>query len=344
MSEDLNYRAAGVDVEAGDKAAAKIKELSARAIRPGVIAGPGGFGGMFAPDFKGYNNPVLVAGCDGVGTKLKIAFQMDKHDTVGIDCVAMSVNDILAQGADPLFFLDYIAVAKLLQQQVEEIVKGIIEGCRQAGCALLGGETAEMPDLYNPGEYDLAGFAVGLVDRHNIVDGSTITEGDVIIGLGSSGLHSNGFSLARKVLLEHSAMKLDKGHNLLDVTLGEELLKPTKIYVQDVLFILKECKVKGLANITGGGLPSKLVRILPEGMQAEVDQSSWPVSGIFKLIEQAGAVNREEMFKTFNMGIGFCLVAEPAEAEKIFALLSKGSLSAYPIGRIRKGAQKFHLI
>ncbi len=337
MSKEMNYRRAGVNIEAGEDAVKKIKTLARSTFRPEVLQGLGGFGGLFAPDLKNLKEPVLVAGCDGVGTKLKIAFAAGKHDTVGIDCVAMCVNDILVQGAEPLFFLDYLAVGKLLPEQVAEVVSGVANGCRQSGCALLGGETAEMPGFYPPGEYDMAGFAVGLVDRETIVDGSAIRENDVVIGLASSGLHSNGYSLARKVLLEEAGLSLAETQPAFGVTLAEEMLRPTVIYVRPVLEALKNFTVRGMANITGGGLPGNIPRILPKGLHAELDPDKWPVPPIFELIEELGPVRREEMFRAFNMGIGYCLVVPAAESGKLIEHFTTRGLDAYEIGKIKSG-------
>lgn len=337
MSKEMDYKKAGVDIEAGEEAVERIKKMAHSTFRPEVIQGLGGFSGLFAPDLKGLKEPVLVSGCDGVGTKLKIAFAAGKHHTVGIDCVAMCVNDILVQGAEPLFFLDYLAVGKLEPARVAEIVSGVAEGCRQAGCALLGGETAEMPGFYPPGEYDLAGFAVGIVDREAIIDGSSIVDGDLVIGLAAGGLHSNGYSLARKVLLEEAGLSLAEVQPGFGVTLAEEMLRPTIIYVKPVLEALKRFKIKGMANITGGGLPGNLPRILPAGLQAEIDPAGWTVPPIIELIGELGPVRHEELFRAFNMGIGFCLVLSPGESEKIIEHFVVKGLPASRIGTIKKG-------
>lgn len=340
MREGIDYRRAGVDIEAGEKAVERIKGLARSTFRPEVLQDLGGFGGLFAPDLKGLSDPVLVAGCDGVGTKLKLAFAAGRHDTVGIDCVAMCVNDILVQGAEPLFFLDYLAVGKLLPAQVEEIVSGVAEGCRQAGCALLGGEMAEMPGFYPAGEYDLAGFAVGLVNRSALIDGSSIGPGDAVIGLASSGLHSNGYSLARKVLLEEANLLLTDIQPALGLTLAEEMLKPTLIYVKTVLKALKKFPIRGMAHITGGGLPGNLPRILPEGLQAEIETTAWPVPEIFKLISELGPVQRGEMFRTFNMGIGYCLIVPAEESAGLIDHFNSSAIAAYQIGRITSGQRQ----
>lgn len=337
MSEEMDYRKSGVDIDAGEEAVERIKNLAGSTTRPEVLKGLGGFGGLFAPDFKNLKEPVLVSGCDGVGTKLKVAFAAEKHDTVGIDCVAMCVNDLLVQGAEPLFFLDYLALGKLVPEQVQEIVTGIADGCRQAGCALIGGETAEMPGFYAPGEYDLAGFAVGVVDRAKIIDGSAISEGDAVVGLASEGLHSNGFSLARRVLLEEAQIKLTDFQPGLGKTMAEELLRPTRIYVQPVLKALAEFSVKGMANITGGGLPGNIPRIVPSGLQAEIKVGSWPEPKIFEMISDLGPVKREEMFRTFNMGIGYVIVLPEKEADSLITHFIKHDIDAYRIGQIKSG-------
>lgn len=337
MSEEMDYRKAGVDIEAGEAAVERIKGLARSTFRPEVMKDLGGFGGLFALDLKEVKEPVLVSGCDGVGTKLKVAFAVERHDTVGIDCVAMCVNDILAQGAEPLFFLDYLAVGKLVPEQVEEIVTGVAEGCRQAGCALLGGETAEMPGFYDPGEYDLAGFAVGIVSRSGIIDGSAISDGDVVIGLASNGLHSNGYSLARKVLLEEASLLLTDFQPGLGATLAEEMLKPTCIYVKPVLKALERFSVRGMAHITGGGLPGNLLRIMPPGLQFEIYPDTWLEPPVFDLISELGAVRRKEMFKTFNMGIGYCLVVPKDESDSLIAHFSDHQITAYKIGIVKPG-------
>lgn len=340
MSEEMDYRKAGVDIEAGEAAVERIKGLARTTFRPEVMQDLGGFGGLFALDLKDVKNPVLVSGCDGVGTKLKIAFAAERHDTVGIDCVAMCVNDILVQGAEPLFFLDYLAVGKLVPEQVEEIVTGVAKGCREAGCALLGGETAEMPGFYEPGEYDLAGFAVGIVGSSGIIDGSAISDGDDVIGLASNGLHSNGYSLARKVLLEEAGLLLTDFQPGLGTTLAEEMLKPTSIYVKPVLEALGRFSVRGMAHITGGGLPGNLPRIMPTGLQVEIDPHTWLEPPIFDLISELGTVRRKEMFKTFNMGIGYCLVVSKNESDNLISHFSDQQITAYKIGVVKPGPNR----
>jgi phosphoribosylformylglycinamidine cyclo-ligase len=344
MTGKMNYRKAGVDIKAGDEAVERIKGLARSTFRPEVLQDLGGFGGLFAPDLKGISDPVLVAGSDGVGTKLRIAFAANRHDTIGIDCVAMCVNDLLVQGAEPLFFLDYLAVGKLEPAQVEEIIKGVAEGCRQAGCALLGGETAEMPGFYPRGEYDLAGFAVGMVDRPKIVDGSAIREGDQIIGLASSGLHSNGYSLARRVLLEDANLELTDFMNALDLPLAEELLKPTTIYVRTVLELLRKVRINGMAHITGGGLVGNIPRILPKNLSVEIKSESWPLPPIFKLIADLGAVDRGEMYRVFNMGIGYVLVIPEEDRDQAVNHFAGSGQQAFLIGKVISGDNRVVII
>ena len=331
MAKGMSYKDAGVNINEGNRAVSLMKDAVSSTWRPEVLTELGGFGGLFQLDVNKYQQPVLVSGTDGVGTKLKIAFAMDKHDTIGIDAVAMCVNDILVQGAEPLFFLDYVALGKLIPEQVADVVKGIAFGCKQAGCALIGGETAEMPGFYAKGEYDIAGFAVGVVDKEKIIDGQGIRSGDVIIGLSSSGLHSNGYSLARKVLLGENYENLKKYDEKLGTTLGEEMLKPTKIYVQEVLPLIEQQSVKGMAHITGGGLVENVPRVLPKNLKAEFNWGSWPVPAIFQLIQSQGNVPEAEMYRTFNMGIGFVLIAPQEEAE---AIISQCSEDAYVIGKV----------
>ena len=282
------YKQAGVDIEAGYEAVNRMKKHVQKTMRQEVLGGLGGFGGMFDLSKFNYKEPVLVSGTDGVGTKLKLAFQMDRHDTIGIDAVAMCVNDIVVQGAEPLFFLDYLAVGKAVPERIEQIVKGVAEGCIQAGCSLIGGETAEMPGMYPEDEYDIAGFAVGIADKSKLVTGQDIQEGDILLGISSNGIHSNGYSLVRKVLLEKGGLTLDQHIDKLGHTLGEELLRPTKIYVKPILNVLKNYDVKGMAHITGGGFIENIPRMLPEGIGAEIDYGSWPIQPIFDLLEEIG--------------------------------------------------------
>src|SRR5215208_5894678 len=298
------YRDSGVDIDAGDEFVDRIKPLVRSTFRPEVLTDLGGFGGLFAFQAKKYQDPVLVSGTDGVGTKLKIAFQMDKHDTVGIDLVAMCVNDIAVSGAEPLFFLDYFATGKLSVSKAHEVVKGIAEGCRQAGCALIGGETAEMPSFYPEGEYDLAGFAVGAVDRPKLIDGRTIQPGDALVGLASSGLHSNGYSLARRVLFDQAKLTVASKVPELDRPVGEVLLTPTRIYAKQILALVQEFPIKGIAHITGGGITENLPRVFPKGVRAQIHPSRWPMPAIFSVISTLGSVEGEEMYRVFNMGIG----------------------------------------
>ncbi|MCW8859229.1 MAG: phosphoribosylformylglycinamidine cyclo-ligase [Deltaproteobacteria bacterium] len=341
MSNDktITYKDAGVDIEAGNQFVNLIKPLVKQTARPEVLSDIGGFGGLFSLNSTKYQRPTLVAATDGVGTKLKLAFMLNQHDTVGIDLVAMCVNDIIVQGAEPLFFLDYFATAKLSPEQAVDVVKGIAEGCKQANCALLGGETAEMPGMYSKDEYDLAGFAVGVVDNHKIIDGSTITNGDKIIGLASSGLHSNGYSLARKVFLETLGLNLADQPEGLDKTLGAELLTPTRIYVKSILNLIRNFTLKGIAHITGGGLLENLPRILPQQCKAVIDCSSWEKPAIFELLRQGGNIPVEEMYRTFNYGIGMTLVVPETEVEDIMDRLAGLGEKAYVIGSIQP-AQK----
>jgi phosphoribosylformylglycinamidine cyclo-ligase len=336
----ISYKDAGVDITAGNVAVERMKAHVKRTQRPGVVGGLGGFGGLFSLDIDKYPEPILVSGTDGVGTKLRLAFLTGKHDTIGVDAVAMCVNDILVQGAEPLFFLDYLAVGKLDPGQVEDIVAGIAEGCCQAGCALIGGETAEMPGFYPPGDYDVAGFCVGVVNRDKIIDGANIAGGDLLLGLPASGLHSNGFSLARKVLLEVAGFTVGEFIPELGRTLGEELLVPTEIYVKQVLPLVSEGLVKGMAHITGGGLVENLPRVLPEGMGAEIDRSTWQTPEIFKLIQEIGNVSDSEMFRTFNMGIGMVLVIAEENLDRAQELLTEAQQKSIVIGKICPGTKE----
>lgn len=335
MSEQrVTYKDAGVDIEAGNSFVKMIKPLVKSTFRPEVMADIGGFGGLFSLNASKYKNPVLVSGTDGVGTKLKIAFMADFHETVGIDLVAMCVNDIIVQGAEPLFFLDYLATGSLLPEKAALIVKGIAEGCRQAGCALIGGETAEMPGFYADGEYDVAGFTVGVVDRENIIDGSTIAVGNRLIGIASSGLHSNGYSLARKLIFECLGLSIDSPFPGTGRTVAEELLTPTRIYVRSILNLLKDFKINGIAHITGGGLLENVPRILPRGCQATINLDSWVRPHLFDVLRDAGNVAQNEMYKTFNMGIGMVLVVAETEAEDIIDRLNGMDEQAWIIGKI----------
>ncbi|MDA8144545.1 MAG: phosphoribosylformylglycinamidine cyclo-ligase [Thermaerobacter sp.] len=336
MAGGWTYRRAGVDLDAAQRSVERIGREAATAGRPEVLAGVGGFGGLIRLP-EGYRRPVLVAGCDGVGTKLAVAFAAGRHDTVGVDLVAMSVNDVLALGAEPLFFLDYLAVGRLDPEQAAAVVRGIARGCREAGCALLGGETAELPGFYPPGHYDLAGFAVGVVEADAVVDGTRAVPGDALIGLASAGLHSNGYSLARRLLLEERGHALDQRLPGLDRTLGEELLEPTRIYVKSVLALLKEAQVHALAHVTGGGIPGNLPRVLPEGVRARVRWGSWPQPAIFRLIQEAGEVEEAEMWRTFNRGLGFLAAVPPEQAPTALELLRAAGERAWVVGELVAG-------
>ncbi|XRG77996.1 phosphoribosylformylglycinamidine cyclo-ligase [Rossellomorea sp. GAMAL-10_SWC] len=331
------YKQAGVDIEAGYEAVNRMKKHVQKTMRQEVLGGLGGFGGMFDLSKFNYKEPVLVSGTDGVGTKLKLAFQMDRHDTIGIDAVAMCVNDIVVQGAEPLFFLDYLAVGKAVPERIEQIVKGVSDGCVQAGCALVGGETAEMPGMYPENEYDVAGFAVGIADKSKLVTGQNIKEGDILLGISSNGIHSNGYSLVRKVLLEKGGLTLDQNIDKLGHTLGEELLRPTKIYVKPILNVLKKFEVKGMAHITGGGFIENIPRMLPEGIGAEIDYGSWPIQPIFDLLEEIGELKREEMFNIFNMGIGMVLAISEENLHDTIKLLEEDGEKVFIIGRTKAG-------
>lgn len=333
----LKYSDAGVNIDAGNQFVKMIKKDVEETFSPAVLKGIGGFAALYAPNLSGYKEPVLVSGTDGVGTKLKIAFMLDKHDTVGIDLVAMCVNDILTIGARPLFFLDYLAVARLETEKASAIVSGIARGCKEAGCALIGGETAEMPGFYQPGEYDLAGFAVGIVDREKMITGDGIEAGDKIIGLASSGLHSNGYSLARKVFLEKEKLDLYEPLGKGGEPLGEILLSPTRIYVRTILKLMEEFDIKGLAHITGGGLLENVPRILPEGLTARIEKDSWPVAGVFRELQRLGGIAEEEMYRTFNMGVGMVVIVRKEEAEGILEAAQALGEEAYLIGEIIQG-------
>jgi phosphoribosylformylglycinamidine cyclo-ligase len=326
----LSYRDAGVDIDAGDALVERIKPLARSTLREGVLAGIGGFGALFEVP-KRYREPVLVSGTDGVGTKLKLAFQLDRHDTVGIDLVAMSVNDILVQGAEPLFFLDYFACGKLDVGTAAAVIGGIAEGCRQAGCALIGGETAEMPGMYPEGEYDLAGFAVGAVEKSAIIDGRAIVAGDAVIALGSSGPHSNGYSLVRRIVAVSGA---DLSADFHGQPLGEALLAPTRIYVKPVLQLLAEVPVKGIAHITGGGIVDNVPRVLPEGVQAVIRRESWTLPPVFQWLQATGKVTDAEMHRVFNCGIGMALVLAPGQVEAALERLNRAGEQAWLAGEI----------
>ena len=333
----FTYKKAGVDIDEGERFVRLISPMVKTTFRPEVLTDIGSFNALFKIDLKKYKKPVLVSGTDGVGTKLKIAFMLDRHDTVGIDLVAMCVNDILTSGAEPLFFLDYFATGKLRPEKAAEVIKGIVKGCKEAGCSLIGGETAEMPGFYSGNEYDLSGFAVGIADYGKIIDGSRIREGDIIIGIASNGLHSNGFSLVRKVFFDLKKMKKDSIIPELGTTLGKELLKPTTIYVKAVAALKNSVTVKGMAHITGGGIPGNVPRMLPKGISAYIETGSWPVPGIFHFIKKTGNVPEDDMKRTFNMGIGYVIVVPKTRAAKAVALLRAAGYDAYIIGKTGKG-------
>ncbi len=326
-----SYKAAGVDVTAGYEGVELIKAHVEKTKIPGVLSTLGSFAGLFQPDLIDLEEPVLVSGTDGVGTKLKLAFTLDKHNTVGIDCVAMCVNDIICCGAKPLFFLDYIAVGKNIPTRIEQIVAGISEGCRQAGCALIGGETAEMPGFYPENEYDLAGFAVGMVDKKKILDPTSVKVGDILIGLPSSGLHSNGFSLVRKIFENEDLLEFRKD---LGSSLGEILLTPTKIYVKEILNLQKEISLKSLCHITGGGLYENIPRALPEGLGAKINKSAIPSQLIFKILQEQGNIPERDMYNTFNMGLGMCAIVGPEEVNKAIKILNECGVKAFELGKV----------
>ncbi len=334
MAKRMTYRGAGVDIDAGNKFVDLIRPMVRKTFRPEVVTDIGGFGGLFALRAKKYKNPILVSSTDGVGTKLKVAFMTGKHDTVGIDLVAMCVNDVVVQGAEPLFLLDYLATGRLALGVSTQIVKGVARGCLQAGCALIGGETAEMPSFYREGEYDLAGFTVGVVEKSKVIDGSAIRAGDRLVGIASSGLHSNGYSLARKVLFERMGLKPGSRVKGLRRNIGEELLVPTKIYVKPLLDLIRNYHIHGVAHITGGGITDNLPRVIPPGCKALIRRGAWPVHPIFEVIRQGGDVAEEEMLRTFNNGIGMILAVPAGEVQGVIARLKRWKEKAYPIGEI----------
>lgn len=332
------YKEAGVDVTAGYESVELIKKDVKRTEIPGVLGGIGGFGGLFAPDLKGYEKPVFISGTDGVGTKLKLAFLMDKHDTIGIDCVAMCVNDVICAGAKPLFFLDYIACGKNIPEKIATIVKGIADGCVESGCALVGGETAEHPGMMPEKEYDLAGFTVGIVDEKNILDKKNVKKGDVIVGLASTGVHSNGFSLVRKVFDIDNAEVLGKYKDELNgKTLGEALLAPTQLYVKPILKLLEEVDVHSISHITGGGFYENLPRAYGENLNAVIHKGSWEVLPIFKLIQEKGNIAEHDMFNTYNMGVGMAVIVDGKDADKTIALMKEFGIKASVIGEMSEG-------
>ncbi len=338
--EESTYKASGVDIDKADLFISKIKPLAQKTHRPGVLKGIGGFGALFHIDFHKYKDPVLVASTDGVGTKLKIAVMAKRHETIGIDLVAMSVNDLLAMGAEPLFFLDYFATSKLNMNEATEIMKGIVDGCLEAGCALIGGETAEMPSLYAKGDYDLAGFAVGIVEKDKVIDGTGIRFGDSLIGLASNGLHSNGFSLVRKIFFEKLKFGIHKRVPQLGGKLSEILLTPTRIYVRPVLPLLKRFPIHGMVHVTGGGFMENIPRILPQGAAVEIKKGSWPAASIFKFLQSRGNIAESEMFRTFNCGIGYILIVPQQKAQDVVNTLKNMGQPAYVMGTVvpRKGS------
>ena len=332
----ITYKDAGVDVERGYEAVRRMKQHVATTFNENVLGGLGSFGGFYSIENEGLEKPVLVAGTDGVGTKLKLAFLLDKHDTVGIDCVAMCVNDVVCQGARPLIFLDYIATGYLDPEKVEKIVAGVAEGCRQAGCALIGGETAEMPDFYPAGEYDLAGFTVGLVDREKSISGERVREGDVLVGMASSGVHSNGYSLVRKLVLTEGRDLNAPVEAFGGKSWGETLLTPTKIYVKPALKACAAADVHGIAHITGGGFIENIPRILPDGLTAYIDLGTWPVLPVFTELQRLGGLTDRQIYNTFNMGIGMVFAVDASEADAVIAALTACGESAYRIGEVGK--------
>lgn len=343
MDNKLTYNDSGVNIEEGAKAVDLMKGYVKSTFNSNVLCDLGGFGGLFQLDIKSYKNPVLVSGTDGVGTKLKLAFMMDRHDTVGIDLVAMCVNDILCQGAKPLFFLDYIATGKLEAEKVAQIVKGISQGCREAGCALIGGETAEMPGFYSDGEYDMAGFTVGIVDRDKIVDGSKIKDGDVLVGIPSSGIHSNGYSLVRKLFFEKMNYNEKTYIKQIGDTLGNTLMTPTKIYTKVVSIAMDKFDIKGMCHITGGGFIENIPRIIPAGLGVGIDEGAWDIPPIFSVMKKMGNIEDHEMFKTFNMGIGYIFVVDQRDVEELINTINDSGEKAYRIGIVSKDAHGVEL-
>lgn len=343
-SESGRYKEAGVDINAGYRAMELMRKSVERTAIPGVVSEIGGFGGLFVPDLTGLRRPVLVSGTDGVGTKLKIAFLMDRHDSIGIDCVAMCVNDVVCSGAKPLFFLDYIALGKNVPEKVADIVSGVAEGCVQAGCALIGGETAEMPGLYRQDEYDLAGFAVGIADEAKMLHRERVKPGDTLIGLYSSGLHANGFSLARKVLQVENADLCRPVASLGGRSLGETLLTPTRIYVKPVLSTLAHAEIRSAAHITGGGFYENIPRCLPRGCMAVVNAKAWSPPPIFELIQRRGDIPEKEMYATFNMGVGLCLVASGNQSDRALAALKEAGEEPFVLGEIRTGEEGVRIL
>lgn len=337
----INYKDAGVDVANGQKEVELIKNLVEKTQSENVLSKLGGFSGLFSLENLNIKNPVLVSGTDGVGTKVMLAQMMDKHDTIGIDCVAMCANDILCQGAKPLFFLDYIACGKLVPEKMEKIVKGVADGCLQANASLIGGETAEMPGLYKENDYDLAGFCVGIVDKEKIITGEKIKKGDHIFGLKSSGIHSNGYSLVRKIVLEKEKLSLDEKIEGLDTSLGEELLKPTKIYVKEILALLEKIEINGLSHITGGGFYENIPRMIPDGLCAKIDVRNIPLPKIFSLLEKWGELDKKDMYETFNMGVGLVFAVDKKDIEKVKEIIDEDEL--LDLGEVIENDEKIDL-
>jgi phosphoribosylformylglycinamidine cyclo-ligase len=344
MSKSTTYRDAGVDIDEGNRLVDLIKPLVKATFRPEVNTDIGGFGALFKLDLTRYKKPVLVSSTDGVGTKLKVAFFANKHDTVGIDLVAMSVNDLVVQGAEPLFFLDYFACGKLAAEHAAQVVGGIAEGCRQAGCSLIGGETAEMPGFYSPGEYDLAGFAVGIVDEDKVINGRNVTPGDAVLGLKSNGLHSNGYSLVRRVIFDQLGLDVDSDLPGTGLTVGAELLRPTRIYVKALLKMIEAGRIHALAHITGGGFFDNIPRVLPEGCMAVIKKDAVPVQPVFKFLQEAGKIAEREMFRTFNMGIGMIVIAPPDDIPALRAAAAAEGEDLVELGHIAETRQDPHVI
>ena len=338
--EKMTYRDAGVDIDAGNESVSLIKDSVRATYRPEVLGDLGGFGGLFALRAQDYREPVLVSGTDGVGTKLRLAFLLNRHDTIGQDAVAMCVNDILVQGAEPLFFLDYLAVGKLEPTQVADVVSGVARACKESGCALIGGETAEMAGFYPVGEYDIAGFAVGVVERERLITSARVKAGDVLLGLPSSGVHSNGYSLVRKIVFEHKGFRGDEYMEELGRSIGEELLTPTRLYPQVCLPLIRDFDLHGMVHITGGGFYENIPRALPDEMGAEVDAAAWEMPAVFRLLQEWGNVDWAEMYRTFNMGIGMVLIASEEEAARIEAHLGAQHETVFRIGRVIEGAHE----
>lgn len=334
--DGITYRDSGVDVEAGYRAVELMGKYVQSTYNKNVIGDIGSFSGLYSLDLEGIDEPVLVGGTDGVGTKLKLAFIMDRHDTIGEDCVAMCVNDVICQGARPLFFLDYIATGQLIPEKMADIVKGVANGCKKAGCVLIGGETAEMPGFYSEDEYDMAGFTVGMVDKNKIIDGSSIVEGDILIGISSSGVHSNGYSLVRRLVIEEKN-RLEEYYDSLGKRVGEELLTPTHIYVKGVLEVIKRCKVHGISHITGGGFIENIPRMLPEGMYGQIFKDSWHINPIFHLLKEWARVDDRQMYNTFNMGIGMVMASPEESVDEIIEILKESGYTGQVIGRVKKG-------